>query len=96
MPSSLLNFIDRTTARSSLGSTFSSVPGLIGTLIMVGLLLWLYVPEIMFYLAGKYYQSIFEIQEPPYTRINIPNAFKTAIVFNNNTDQKIANHTLLA
>lgn len=96
MQSSLLNHIDRTTARSALRGTTSSIPGLLGTLLMVGLLLWLYIPEIIYYLAGKYFQSNFEIQQPPYTRINIPKAFKAAIVFNNNTDQSIANHSLLA
>lgn len=96
MESSWLNHLDRTTARSPLRGTTSSIPGLLGTLLMIGLLLWLYIPEIIYYLAGKYYQSNFEIQQPPYTRIDIPKELKAAIVFNNNTNQKIANHSLLA
>lgn len=92
----ILGSLDRTSARSAFLGNTASVVGVVGTLVLVGLMLWLYVPEFISYLTGKYYQSNFEVQQSIFTRVNIPKAFRTAIVFTNNTDLRTANHTLLS
>lgn len=91
----MLDVLDRTAARTVISGTFTSACGIIGTLILIGISLWLYVPFIKFYFQGIYFQSFFQVQQTPSSQVLIPSDFRAAIVFRNNTDNSVANHTML-
>ena len=95
MYQSSFDLIDRLSAKSVLRPHTSSICGMMGTFILIGVMFWLFIPTISFYLAGMYYQSMFQVQQTPYYSMNIPHDFKTALVFYNKTNNQIANHTLL-
>lgn len=90
-----LHFFDRTAARTALRGNTGSICGVAGTLVLVAVALWLLIPEIQYHLEGKYYQSSFQVQQPPYARLVLPRDFRAALVFRNKTSSRVANHTLL-
>lgn len=58
--------------KNSLRGTTASVLGIVATFVMLGLLGWLYFPQVLTYLDGKYYQSFWMSHQPTYTSVLIP------------------------
>lgn len=93
MNASPLSLIDRLPARSTLRGFTCSICGIIGSLAVILVALWMYVDLVIAYSNGLYFQSSFETQVSSYQNFQTPYDIKMAVVFYNKTSDAIANHT---
>lgn len=90
-----LDYLDRLQAKNVLTGTTATFLGVFATLVLIAGTAAFYVPTIVSYFQGIYFQSEFQLQQPPYGNITTNRDFKAALVFYNKTSNQIANHTLI-
>lgn len=95
MNASPLSLIDRLPARSTLRGFTYSFCGILGTVVLILVTLWMYVDLVSAYSKGLYFQSSFETQLTAYQDFQSPYDIKMAIVFFNKSSNAIANHSEL-
>lgn len=90
-----LSLIDRLPARSTLRGFTYSICGIVGSIAVILVALWMYVDLVIAYSKGMYFQSSFETQVSSYQSFQTPFDLKMAVVFYNKSSNAIANHTSL-
>jgi hypothetical protein len=96
MDISLLEHMDRLSAKKSLRSRYGSFCGVIATLGMIALIVWMYYWAVLDFSLGWFFQTSFQIPQASVQKFQIPYDLKAAIVFSNKTTNQPVNHTLLA
>jgi hypothetical protein len=92
---SVLEIFDRVSEKVPLNGRKSSWVGFIGTLALLALCLWFYVPAVMSYFSGNYYQSMYETDTNFAHTFFSRDDYKLAIVFKNKQDGSVYNHSSL-
>jgi len=89
----MIQFLDRLSLTNLPIGKKASWTGLLGTLVIAGLCLAIFVPAIQSYLAGNYYQSQYSTNKNQTGFVYSKSDFKMAIVIKNKLTGKVYNHT---
>jgi hypothetical protein len=91
-----LDYLDRLQAKNLFRGTTATFLGTLASLLLVAAVAAFYIPTVFAFFRGElYFQSEYQLQQSPIGNLTVNKDIKLALVFQNKTSLRTANHTLL-